>query len=262
MSGFVLRDSRINSRALAKVAVDGVVSRMFGRAIVGVDYVASAASAGAVVSGLIIRSREREQRIQQPRFLQTQKGGIGAQQGSEAALTQFHVGLTWFLFEVWDSYLRLLFATTFENAQDVTGLRNFPALNRLKKGKHSLGASFFRRGRREGLQSLRRAIRRVALAEMRILERDGSIVIKRRAPQHGTVGHHTCAYALHFRCMASRASASLLGHSQISRIHKLDVVCVLFQPFGVGANRIGGTVGTVGKTRPRVRLPCKILILR
>src|SRR5271155_1043063 len=69
MSGLILGDGRVDSCGLTKVAAGRIMSRMFRRTIIGVDHVASVASAGAIVSGLIVGSRKREQRIEQARFL-------------------------------------------------------------------------------------------------------------------------------------------------------------------------------------------------
>ncbi len=74
--------------------------------------------------------------------------------------------------EAWIPYLRLFPAAAFEDAQDVAGLRNLPALQRIQIRQHSFLADLFRRGRREGEQSLRRAVGAVALAEVRRLQRE------------------------------------------------------------------------------------------
>ena len=77
--GSLLRNRRIGRCAFAHVAELRVLRGMFRRAIVGVDHVARRASAGAIIAGLVVRAREREQRIEQPRFLQAEKHRIGAQ---------------------------------------------------------------------------------------------------------------------------------------------------------------------------------------
>src|SRR5258708_40049859 len=60
MAGFVARNGGIGGRGLAQVAVDSVCAGMFTRAIVGIDDVAGAASAGTVIAGLIVGARKRK----------------------------------------------------------------------------------------------------------------------------------------------------------------------------------------------------------
>ena len=59
--------------ASAKVAVDSSKVRMLRRTIVGVDYVASAATAGCGSRRADHLCLGRQQRIEQPRFLQAEK---------------------------------------------------------------------------------------------------------------------------------------------------------------------------------------------
>src|SRR5580658_1001921 len=58
MSGLILWNGRVGSCGLPKVAAGRIVSRVFRRAIVGVDHMAGTASAGAKVTGLIVGSGE------------------------------------------------------------------------------------------------------------------------------------------------------------------------------------------------------------
>ena len=59
---------------------------MFTRAIIGIDDVAGGASAGPVVAGLIVRARERKQRVKQTSLLQSKKNRVGPQFRAEPAL--------------------------------------------------------------------------------------------------------------------------------------------------------------------------------
>ena len=73
MARFVLRNGRIDLRAVALIAVRGVGPGMHRRAVVGVDHMAGRAAAGAVVAGMIVGAGQRKQRIEQARLLQAQK---------------------------------------------------------------------------------------------------------------------------------------------------------------------------------------------
>ena len=92
MAGFVSRNRRIGCRAVAAIAEARVWAGMLRRAVVGVDHVARRASAGAIIAGLVVRAGQRKQRIEQARFLQAEKNGIGAQLGAESALAELVVG--------------------------------------------------------------------------------------------------------------------------------------------------------------------------
>ena len=155
----------IGGGSLSQIAGSSVSAGVLRRAVVGVDHVAGAAAAGAVVAGLIVGAGKRQQRIEQARLLQSQKDRIGAQLGAEAALAQFDLRLARLFFEAWIPDFWLLPAASFEDAQDVAGLRNFPALQRIEIRQHSFLADLFRRGRRKGEQSLRFAVGAVAFAK-------------------------------------------------------------------------------------------------
>ena len=110
MSGLISRDGGIGGRGLSQIAGRSVGAGMFGRTVVGVDHVAGAASAGAVVAGLIVGAGKREQRIEQASLLQSEKDRIGAQLGAEAALAQFDLRLARVFFEAGIPDFRLAFA--------------------------------------------------------------------------------------------------------------------------------------------------------
>src|SRR5271163_315857 len=59
MARLIFWNRRIDRRRLAEISAVGIVSRVFRRTVVGVDNMAGAASAGAIVSGLIVGSRKR-----------------------------------------------------------------------------------------------------------------------------------------------------------------------------------------------------------
>ena len=69
---------------------------------------------------MIVRAEEAEQRIVQPRFLQTEEDRIGAVQRAEAALGQAAQRFAGRFVEGREAELQLLFAALFEDAQDVS----------------------------------------------------------------------------------------------------------------------------------------------
>ena len=163
--------------------------------IVCVNHVTRCAAAAAKITGLIVGAGKREKRIEKTRLLQTEKNGIGAEQCAKSAFAQFIVGAAGFFLAIGISDFTFLPATAFKNTQHVARLRGFPAVQRRQLGQNALQTSFFRRGRRCSLNCLRQSVRRVAFAEARILKWNGPVVVKRRAPEHGTMRHHA---AFHF----------------------------------------------------------------
>ena len=118
-------------RAEAAIAEWRVLRGMFRRTVIRVDDVARRAAAGAIIAGLIVRARQRKQRIEQARFLQAEKNGIGAKLRAESARAEFVVGLARIVGRATGSPTSPFGpAAAFEHAQDVAGLRNLPALER------------------------------------------------------------------------------------------------------------------------------------
>src|SRR6185312_2392447 len=107
-----------------------------------------------------------------------------------------------------------------------------------------------RRGRREGEQSLRGAIGAVALAKAWRLQRERAVVVERRAPQHGTVGHHAGLDFSYFRGVATAGAAGFVGDAQVSRVDDANIVPVFVEPLGVGSRRVGGAA-SIGRV-PRL----------
>ncbi len=134
--------------------------------------------------------------------MQTEDGWVSAKLGAETAIAELHFRIAGLFFETRVSDLRALRAATFKHAKHIARLRNFPALNGLKIRQHAFGAGFFGRGRRIGLQPLRRSVRRVAFGKERVLLRKCAVVVKRSLPQHRAVRHHTGTHSLHLGGMA------------------------------------------------------------
>ena len=194
--------------------------------------------------------------------MQSQKNRIGAQFGAEAALAQFDLRLARLFFEAWIPYFRLFPAAAFEDAQDVAGLRNFPALQRIEKRQHSFPADLFRSGRREGKQSLRFAVGAVALTEAWGLQRERTVVVERRAPQHGAVGHHAGLDFSYFSGVTAAGAAGFVRDAQVSRVDEANVIPVFVEPLGVGSRRVGGAAGIVWIPRLRMGFALGLCILR
>ncbi len=123
----ISRNGGIGGGGLSQISGRSVGAGMFRRTIVGVDHVAGAASAGAVVAGLIVGAGKRQQRIEQASLLQSQKDRIGAQFGAEAALAQFDLRLARLFFEAWIPYFRLFLAAALEDAQARCRAAKFPS---------------------------------------------------------------------------------------------------------------------------------------
>ena len=182
MTRFIFRDGRIRRSAVTRVAELRVRARVNGIAVVGINHMASRATAGAVVSGMIIGAGQGKDGIEQARFLQAEKNRIGAQFRAEAAIAEFVVGLARMLLACGIADFGLLAAASFEHAQKVARLRSFPAIKRREFGKNPLKARLFRCGWRNRLDRLSDACAVVTLAEARIFVRKASVVVERRAP--------------------------------------------------------------------------------
>src|SRR5450432_2059747 len=126
------------------------------------------AAAGAIVAGMVVGSRQRHYRIQQARFLQPQKNGIGAQLRAKAAFTKFVVWLARVVIQRRITDFTFLAAAAFEYPQHVTGLRSLPAIERIQLRQHALGTRFFRRRRGRCLYGLRLAVAIVTFSETSI----------------------------------------------------------------------------------------------
>src|SRR5260370_30010917 len=145
MPGLVLRNCWIGRSAEAGVAEGCVSPGVRGISVMGVDNVTRRAAAAAIVARMIVGAWERHDRIEQARFLQAEKNGIRAQLSAEAAVTEFVVRPAGFFFAVGIADLGFLAAAAFEDAQDITRLRGFPAEERVEFGNHAFGSRFFRR---------------------------------------------------------------------------------------------------------------------
>jgi len=70
--------------------------------------------------------------IEEARFLQAEEDGVGAEFGAETALAELIIGLAGFFDARGTAQLGFFAAAAFEDAKNVAGLRDFPALERIK----------------------------------------------------------------------------------------------------------------------------------
>src|SRR5712664_2170791 len=84
--------------------------------------VASAAAARAIVAGMIVGPRERQDGVEQASFLEAEKNGIGAQPSPEPAVAEFVVRLAGIFFPIGIADFSFLAAAPLKNAQDIPGL--------------------------------------------------------------------------------------------------------------------------------------------
>src|SRR5438094_8465413 len=117
------------------------------RPIVGVDDVASRAAAAAIIAGLIVRARERQQRVEKTSLLKSKKHRIGAEQRAESALAELDFRPARIVLAGRIADLALLAPAPLEDAQHVAGLRDLPALERIAKRQDARPCRLLRRPR-------------------------------------------------------------------------------------------------------------------
>src|SRR5579862_5793028 len=208
---------------------------MFRRAIVCIHDVAGRAAAAAIVTRLVVGTRQREQRIEQAGLLEAEKNGVGAKKSAETAFAELVVRASGFFLTIGVADFAFFLAAAFKNTQHVAGLRYFPALERSEFWKNSFQADFVGSGGRDCADSLRDPGRRVALAEARIFQWERTVIVKRRTPKHRSVRHHAGFYFQNFRRVTPGCATCLCGDSQVSRIDEADVLVTFAQPFCVQA---------------------------
>src|SRR5262249_50161660 len=135
------------------------------------------------------------------------------------------------------------FATaTLEDAQHIARFSDLPSTQRIKCRQHSFVFGFLWGWWRPGEQALRLAVFGIALAKTRVLQRIGSVVIKRRTPQHGAVRHHAGADVTYLLYVTAGASTGVSDDAQIARIYELNEFPALVEPIGVCPYPVGSLV--------------------
>src|SRR2546425_11123074 len=98
---------------------------------------------------MVIGAEKIKRRIEQPRFLNSQKDWISPLIGAKTARSQSLVGFARVFIFVRIANFKSALPSPLENAQHVPRLRDFPARQRIEKSQQSLGAPLFsRRGGR------------------------------------------------------------------------------------------------------------------
>ena len=178
-------------------------------------------------------------RIEQARFLKAEENGVGAEFGAEAAIAEFDFRFAGIFFEAGVADFGLLTAAAFKDSEHVAGLRDFPALDWFEVRQNPFLRDFFLSRWRRGDETLRLAVRAVALSKAGGFEGDRTVVIESGAPEHCAVGHHAGLHFADFGGVASGGATGFLGDTKIAWVHEADVIPVFLEPVGVGADWIG-----------------------
>ena len=91
-----------------------------------------------IVAGVIVRAEKVERRVEQTRLLQAEIDGVGAVVGAEAARAESLVGRAGVFLAVGQADFETALAAALEDAQDIAGLRNLPARERVEEGEPAL----------------------------------------------------------------------------------------------------------------------------
>ena len=109
------------------MAVFGKRARGHLRAVVGIDDVACATTARAIITCVIVGPEEIQSRIQKPRFLKADHHRIGSIIGSKPSISQPFPRTAWFLGSFWNTDFSSETPPAFEDPQDVGWLGNLKA---------------------------------------------------------------------------------------------------------------------------------------
>src|SRR5262249_28349091 len=88
MPGLILGNGWIGAEAVTSVPEASIGAGMVRVPVIGVDDMAGGATAGPVVARLIVRSQQRQHRVEQPRLLQSQEDRVRSQVGTQPARAQ------------------------------------------------------------------------------------------------------------------------------------------------------------------------------
>src|SRR5258708_34816318 len=150
--------------------------------VVRVHHMASRAPARTVVAGMIVRSRQEKTRVKQPRLLQSQKYRIGAKLSPKPAVAQLVIRLSGTLLAAGIPNLPLLLAASFEHAQHISRLRNFPAIQRVQFRQDAFHTSLFSSRRRTRLHRLRLSVAVITFPDSLFLAPNTPLVLKPPSP--------------------------------------------------------------------------------
>ena len=218
MAAFVLGNGRVGGEAQAAVAKLRIGPRMHGRAVVGVDYVAARATAGAIVAWVVVGAEKVQRWIHEPRFGEGCKYWVHPVLGAEPPIAQPRAWPAIFFQPLWVAQIGTKAAAAFKESQYVAGLFAFVPRQWFQKFHDRLEVCLVLRRRRHGLQSLACPVHGVALAEGGLLVGHRSVVVEGCTPEHAAVGHHALANLQHHACMATAAAD--VCNPQVAGIHK------------------------------------------
>ena len=165
VAALLLGDRGVGRKTLATVAELGVGAGVDRRAVVGVDDVAAGTAAGAVVAGMVVGAEEVERGIEEPCLCEADEDGVGAVFGAEAAVAQPRAWPAVLLEPFGVAHLGSKATATFEDPQDVAGLRPFESGQRIEGSDHGLVVHFVFGRHWHRLQPLADAVHAVAFAE-------------------------------------------------------------------------------------------------
>ena len=237
----VLRDGRVGVHGQAVVPVLGIRPGVDAGAVVGVDHMARATAGGAVVARMVVGAEEVERRVEEARLVEADEGRIDAVLGAEAANAEACVDRPAGVFlRLRDADLGDELPAALEDAEDVAGLLDLEARQRIEALQDALLRLLPLTGGRHGLERERRAVHRVGFAVERLLAGHRAVIIKGGPPQHTAVRHHALTHLQHFFGMTPRRAATDVRDAQIAGIDEADEFGVLVieecvRPNGVGA---------------------------
>src|SRR5215471_8119963 len=102
-------------------------------AIVCVDDVTSGAARRPIITRMIVCAQKVQRRIEESRLLQSKIDGICSLRGAESTRTQSLVRLARIFVFVRQARFQTPLAAALEDAENIPGLRNLPARQRIEK---------------------------------------------------------------------------------------------------------------------------------
>ena len=188
--------------------------------VVRVDYMARGTSGRAIIAGVIVRTHKPEQRIVQPRFLKVEHNRVDPVKGAQTALGQATGGPPGRLESVGVTDLPLFLTTFLKDAQEVGGLPDGEARERIQKRQQPIAPRHFGRDREGAFKPQRDTVLAVSLTVAVIFKLRGPVVIKRRTPEHRPVIHHAVTHAIDE--LRVTQAARLRSDAEVGRVHKTD----------------------------------------
>ena len=156
----------------------------------------------------------------QPRFLKIEQDGIDPVQSAQTALGPAASGTTRRLEGVGVANLALFLPALFKDAQNVGGLPDGEARERIEKRQQPIAPCHLGRDRERAFEPQRDTVLAVSLTVAVIFKLRGPVVIKRRTPEHRPVIHHAVTHAIDQ--LRVTQAARLRRDAEVGRVHKTD----------------------------------------